>query len=249
MHTGSGIFAKGEALVTSWQPDSPHDEVLLLARVPRLHRTVPNQAGGATGAPWGSEPLSRRPPSWIVVNITEGETAVKQTVRSGEDFHCDFEYSTRLEAAFPVATGESPSPAAAVEHHALVALNGSWFGGGLPSRACVMYRIPRSNLPAKGGLAAWRPWFNGSKPLYRDFAGTAGEDLRGEISFETLSIRGSFAPGDVVRPMLATVMGAANGSALSITDQGRGAGVVGLRQPVAQAMLFVNTHPPEQIFT
>ena len=27
MHTGSGIFSRGEALATSWRPGSPHDEV------------------------------------------------------------------------------------------------------------------------------------------------------------------------------------------------------------------------------
>ena len=39
--------------------------------------------------------------------------------------------------------------------YALVALNGSFFGGGLPARGCFFYHIPPSDLPADGNLSSW----------------------------------------------------------------------------------------------
>jgi len=136
MHTGSGIFSRGEALATSWRPGSPHDEVLLITRVPRLRATTPNYAGGRPGEPWGTEPLSRALPVWRLVEISPGQANTTETVQADPGFACTFTFSTKDGAG-----------AANPELHVLVAVNGSWFGGGLPARACVMYRVPKSNLP------------------------------------------------------------------------------------------------------
>jgi len=73
--------------------------------------------------------------------------------------------------------------------YALVALNGSFFGRGLPACGCFFYHIPPSDLPADGNLSSWEPWFEGGKTLYRTPKGAA-EDLEGGISFDLLGMRG-----------------------------------------------------------
>jgi hypothetical protein len=69
------------------------------------------------------------------------------------------------------------------EAYALVAASGAWFGGGLPARSCSIYRIPPSNIPAAGGLAAWTAWGEGGPPLYRTPNATEGGviDMSGTV--------------------------------------------------------------------
>ena len=55
--------------------------------------------------------------------------------------------------------------------YAAVALDGSYFGGGLPARSCAFYRVPPANLlprkDQKGEALPWVPWFLNGKTLYR----------------------------------------------------------------------------------
>lgn len=241
MHTGSGIFSEGRTLASAWRPDLPHNEVLLVATVPRIPKARLNYAGGAKPqVPWGTRPLSRHPPHWELLNVSSGQPNVSHTVEAPE-FQCAFSFST---------LGD---PGQSQEVYALVALNGSFFGGGLPARACMMFRVPPSNIPnaSSGGVDAWVPWFNGSnlsQPLYRQNANTALEDLGGSVRFGALHMRGDFQDGDIVRPLLAGGHGTAFGNITLVSDDGRGMKASGIGESITQAMLFVNTHPPHQIF-
>ena len=58
VHTGSGIFSRGSALATAWQPADARDEALLVSRVPFL-RTGDRWKKGRTD----SESCSERIPS------------------------------------------------------------------------------------------------------------------------------------------------------------------------------------------
>merc|ERR1712159_729023 len=91
----------------------------------------------------------------------------------------------------------------ATELHCVAAVNGTLCG--VPTRACMMFRIPKSSIPP-GGPAAWKPWFNGSAAngdravngsavLYRFGADTANEDLHGDVVFKDLKIHGEFVQG------------------------------------------------------
>lgn len=313
-HTGSAIFSRGVTLASTWQPDLAHDEVLLLARVPRLQAPTPNRVDGVE-VPWAtSTPFSRAAPVWELVNVTRGETRTRHVLTAAGGFTCSFTYSTsrwpdrdRAQsrartttvqvalAAAPVApslssTTIAPRPAnetadahaeggAARSHvtnvtnvttredemevHVLMAVNGSWFVGSLPARACVMYRVPRSSLPngGAGGASAamragWLPWsvanpVNGSgDATYRIWPASAPSDLRGIVVFDSLQVTGAFEAGDVVRPMVAASYGdALAADRLELIEGGRGLLVDPLEQPLTQAMLYVNTHPPRPIFT
>ena len=59
MHTGSGIFAQGDALATAWEPALAHDPALLIATVPILAKPAPQLAGGVRAA-WGTATLTLR---------------------------------------------------------------------------------------------------------------------------------------------------------------------------------------------
>jgi len=278
-HTGSAIFSRGVTLASAWQPDLAHDEVLLLARVPRLQAPTPNRVDGID-RPWGeSTPFSRAAPVWKLVNVTRGEAHTRHVLAAAGGFTCEFAYSTtrwhdRLTRgaadAGPQDGGGGRTNTSHhedidledMEVHVLMALNGSWFLGGLPARACVMYRVPPSNLPdgGAGGASAamnagWEPWsvsnpVNGSSgATYRIWPASAPSDLRGVVVFESLLVRGAFEPGDIVRPMVAAAYGnALEADRLKVVDGGRGLLVDPMEHPVTQAMLYVNTHPPRHIF-
>lgn len=238
MHTGSAIVSHGETLAHSWQPNNTHDETLLIATLPVRCRddVEPNAVDGALEVPWGKGDVRQMltPPVWRVVEVTPGRA--NYTLQAHGGFTCRFEWTATAKAA----------AAASSELQVLVAINGSWFGGGLPARCCEMYRLPRANLEGKP-VEQWRPWWQTHRPLYRPSAATALTDLSGNITFSRLSVRGSFRRGDIVLPIFAAAEGGPGGSSLDIIDGGRG---VELSKPeqVTQLQLLVNTHEPYEIF-
>jgi len=238
MHTGSAIVTQGKSLVHTWQPDNAHDEALLIATVPRLTKTTPNLVDGAATSRWGNSSTKEilQPPVWEVLSIAPGSKGTHTVTASG-DFRCHFEWEAAAQAEGP-------------ELHLVVAANGSWFGGGLPCRACEMFRLPRSIGGYNGSmpLSEWRPWWETAIPLYRGDAAFALEDLGGNITFKELSIRGDFRPGDLILPIFAAKDGVPGGSSLEVVEAGRGVKLI-KPEPVTQLQLLVNTANSYQIFS
>ena len=138
------------------------------------------------------------------------------------------------------------------EAYAMVATSGAWFGGGLPARSCMFYRIPSSNIPssAKGGLANWTAWGEGGPTLYRAPNATQGGgiDMETNLVFDELEIDGDFFQGDIVLPMLAGAGGEPlPKSAIEISHGGRGFKIAQASK-VLQAQAYLNTHEPKELF-
>jgi predicted amidohydrolase len=237
-------------------------------------QSKPNYAGGRGHSPkdpWGSGTMSALGPVFKVIEVQRNGGTYNATVTSSspststdghgkgalrlsaemsaketamDSFSCTVSFST---AAAPVSA--AIHVATPCDYYALVGVNGSWISsgaGGLPARGCALYRIPSASVIAAGGVGKWTPWnVNGGKPLYRTpLNDTVPVDLGGDIPMTSLTLRGSFQVGDIVRPMLAGKMGRALGEYILVDNDGRGfstrAG--GLHEPLTQAMLLVNSH-------
>ena len=146
-------------------------------------------------------------------------------------------------------------------------MNGSFWGGSLPARACLLFLVPPASLAAAGGQ--WKPWWEdlaanlcrgeneerrhetktGKKEKeekrekhranrYRNpNAAEGAADLEGALDFTSLQLRGDFVAGDVVVAGCAGAQGAA--ADVATGPDGRDLAVAG---PVVQAFLYVNTH-------
>ena len=146
------------------------------------------------------------------------------------DFTCRFEWQTAAGSGFT--------------RYAAVALDGSFYEGALPARACVLYAVPSASLR----VHPWQPWFMGGTPLYRRKNLTESAlDLNVSALFAALSITGSFYEGDIVLPMLAGDKGAPAGDAMAVASDGRGL-ALSAASKVTQAMLYLNTHEPLERF-
>ena len=245
MHSGSGIFSHGDALAYDWKPGAANNEVLLIASVPKRpsnSANTPNRVDQAV-VPWGAGPVSLAPPVWELLHVGLGANATGTKTLSGgasSNFSCTFSWSTKEKTVDSV--------------YAAVALDGSYFGGGLPARSCAFYRVPPANLlprkDKKGNAVPWVPWFLHGMTLYRSPNVTqAAEDVSsaGTPTFAALTIRGSFHSGDIVLPMLAAEDGAPMGKHVEVTESGRGMKITRPHQ-VTQAQLYLNTHEPDEIF-
>ena len=240
MHTGSGIYSQGTQLAGAWQPEEAHDRALLIATVPLLDKPSPLLVGNtASKAGWGAGPLSAAEPAYTLVTVAADGSSKTVRVDSKCGFSCSFSYTTAKNGS-----------ANAAETFALIAVNGSWISsraGGLPARGCAFYRVPPSSLNASKGAAGWRPWGGGGRgknglPLYRTpLPNTVAADLAGEVVFTNLRITGDFVDGDVIRPMLGGTDGRALGHAIDVAADRKGFDSKP-GEPVAQAMILVNTH-------
>ena len=233
MHTGSGIFSGGRALAHSWAPSDPHQEILLVASLPKAPPQQPNRVNGVH-RDWGNAPISLDPPQWEVLSLPPGVHEGSLTLQAtNKKFSCSFSWRTA-------------DSSAATQHYAAVAIDGSFWDGALPSRACIFYAIPPASL--NDSMRTWKPWFMGGTPLYRTQLDESTVDLNASALFSELQIIGSFADGDIVLPMLAAAGGNPAGEALVISANGRGMQLAA-ESKVTQAMLYLNTHEPHEIFS
>ena len=189
---GSGIFSQGDALASTWEPANPHDEVLLIATVPKLHgKSKPMYAGGKPPTqPWGTGQLSPNGPVFTVIAVSADGKDYSVTVSDATSKGVERPFSCSVNSTTTATTSDAPLE---TEQYALVGVNGLWISshsGGLPARGCAFYRIPASSISAAGGIAKWKPWnVGGGAALYRTpLNTTVPADLGGSVSIQALSI-------------------------------------------------------------
>ena len=226
-HTGSGIYSFGDALATAWDPLNPHEEVMLIASVPKLRQPKPNCVNHAV-VPWGiAKPPFFDPPAWQTVALPAGASRANLTLlATNRRFRCHFEWQT--------------VPSSQHATYVAMALDGAFFGGALPARACIFYAVPPSTLRK----SPWKPWVVGGPKTYGMGLAQAAADIEASSAFASLSVEGDFYDGDIVLPMLAGERGAPASHVCETIADGRG---LRLSSPsrVTQAMLYLNTHPPQ----
>lgn len=107
------------------------------------------------------------------------------------------------------------------EHYALMAVGGgAWLKGVVPTRSCLVFRCL---TPACA-----------IHPLYASVS-----DLNASIVFNRIELAGTFAPGDLVLPMLATTMGDIVDE-VNMIFQGGYMLVEDFGKPLLNAMLYAN---------
>lgn len=218
---GSGIYSQGVAIAKVYKPfDLPNVE-MLIATVPKLVRSMPNlQASVDVWTGYRTERarvavdpdghISHKSQQFssaevVVPFFPQGEGHVNATTLGG--FTCTFTY-----------TVQSSPPTQ--QQYALLALEGAWLQGVVPSRSCLVYRCPTAACSVH--------------PLYSSLA-----DLDATLIFHRLELEGSFAAGDLVLPMVAV----ANGDIVDDLGISYAGGYMALEKfdkPLLNLMLYAN---------
>ena len=207
--------------------------------MPIIKKSRPNVVDGGT-AQWpsaNSRDLSLDPPVVRVFSVgTNARDSVHEVNVTANGFTCSFVF-TLVDTTMPAAD------------YALFAVNGSFFCGVIPARACALYRVPKGVDPSKSfplRSSCTDAAVTNMKSVYDGSLGTVG-GIKAQLRapgplFETFSLVGEFSSGDLVLPMANSADGAPlDGARISITERGRGMTVRMDREPLLQAMLYSNT--------
>eukprot|EP00747_Dinoflagellata_sp_TGD_P050080 gnl/TRDRNA2_/TRDRNA2_146555_c0_seq1.p1 gnl/TRDRNA2_/TRDRNA2_146555_c0~~gnl/TRDRNA2_/TRDRNA2_146555_c0_seq1.p1 ORF type:complete len:292 (-),score=45.37 gnl/TRDRNA2_/TRDRNA2_146555_c0_seq1:58-846(-) len=218
-HSGSGIYHRGRVLAAHYDPTAALDDRLLVARVPKLlHRSNKVnkiRAGSALSAP----PLPAASVQAFDVNIGTSQSI---SASSGT-FTC----RATVHSVNQTVPG--------TDRYMVMAVNGAWFGGVLPSRSCALLRcgsLSESDCAERASCWTFRSKdCPGGRGLWDSAA-----DLSATTIFSSVELEGNFETADVVLPMVGTSMGQLIDANAITLDFGRMRAT--LDRPLLNAMLF-----------
>lgn len=222
--SGSGIYSRGTVLASTYDVAEPSSyRKLLVAQLPILTRPLPNVV--ASDSDWKHYKTS--PPAAAFASSTTHRATDEPITGAMSRFMPSRHRSGTVRAAsgalrcelnYTAGVHRDPRP------YALVARDGHWLRGVVPTRSCLLFRCQSATNCSVD-------------PLYGSVA-----DLNGTTQFDALELGGTFRAGDLVLPLLATDSGRVlDESALLYRSNRmrlRTAGGV----PVLNAMLFAATN-------
>lgn len=227
-HAGSGIYSKGKTLAAWYRPAVARDDHLLVARVPKLNKTF---AGNVIISSEVASSNAFAPPvpapAFQSFAVTPGSARSFVVAAAHGSFACQL-----------TATLANDAFVSTIDRFLLMAVDGSWMGGVLPSRSCAVVHcgaLPEDECAARASCANYTGSAKNGCPRGRSLYDSAS-DLTATTMFDSVELEGNFAPGDIVLPMVGTTTGQIVDAGAISVDGGRMR--VALDAPLLNAMLF-----------